>query len=264
MRGMVIHTLLPLALSTALLAGFGMAGPGDDAPKLADFRPSQHGFRFVNSFQGAPLSGALGAVASRFTGGSYGLCGGMSALAADLYLEQHSVPPDSKPPAAGTELYQRLLGRQVDSLDGLRLPEQYARWMQLADGGPLGTRAMTWWGLACVQGEILGNKPGIVGEVLASSGNGRKIWENHQVLGYWAAADVQTGVVTVRIYDPNHPGNDEARLVATPRVEGVTVSPLGLPLIAMGYEVRATFRAGDAGRVVRGVFLMPYERGLRE
>ncbi|MFN0130921.1 MAG: hypothetical protein ACKVW3_00060 [Phycisphaerales bacterium] len=87
------------------------------APSLAEFRPSLHGFRFVNSFTGSPLPFGLGkAEKSLNVPNRFGLCGGMSFAAADFFLAARPRPDARQPPTQGDPLYNFLYGRQVVSL----------------------------------------------------------------------------------------------------------------------------------------------------
>jgi hypothetical protein len=236
--------------------------------RRAPFRPSEHGFRFVNSFRGTPLPRALrGAPVQPWLrdvlGGripdTFGLCGGMSLTAADHYLAGEPLPSDTRPPAEGTALYEHLLARQNDSLGpGAVMVTAFMRWMMLPDTANAGEST------ASLTGEHL---PGILsrldrGEIvplglvlvrarasrLAHAGPVGDIWANHQVIAY-AYERRGGGVIDLRIYDPNFPGDDGVVIRLSPAGPQQTdASPrLGVRL------------TGDGRRTsVRGVFPMPY------
>lgn len=232
---------------------------GDDhaAANFSTFIPSKHGFRFVNSFKGSPIGGLAGLAASELTGGSYGLCGGMSAAAADAFIARRSIPTLTTPPAAGTPLYTYLLERQTDSFAGMQLPARFAAWTGLSEFGPLGTRTLTIDPSKQIADRVRAGQPAVLGLVYAGVTNGRKIWDNHQVLGFALTTAQDERTLRVRVYDPNYPGNDRVTIDAKSEVAGFAVSPMGLPIAVEGL----TCQRSGSGRVaapVRGYFMMPY------
>ena len=70
--------------------------------------------------------------------GTFGLCGGMSWAALDLFFEEQAVPAESAPPAEGTELFSGLVGRQADSLAKTQLFQRVLTWQLLPD-------STQWW-----------------------------------------------------------------------------------------------------------------------
>lgn len=210
------------------------------------FLPSVHGFRFVNQFRGSPLPPSLRRF-ERFLGNAiparFGLCGGMSALAADLYLAQTPPPDELNPPAEGTPLYAAIYNRQIDSFGpAFGLVSTLIAWMGLPDKGPGGLEHKTALELDAIQTRL---DAGTLTQLCLVFGrlDGRtKPWDNHQVLAY-AFEHASENRTIVRIYDPNFPGDDTARLVFDRTPDGWSC-------------VRDT-RKGRT--LVRGVFVAPYE-----
>ena len=196
------------------------------------FDPAVHGFRFRNQFQGGQVVSELSAqgrlaeqigvslpfptdeVLSLVSGagfwGTFGLCGGMSWAALDLYLAGTAVPTQSTIPGQGTELFSRLVGRQADSLGRSELLRRVLTWQLLPDSGQ-------WWRFWLDNaGKLVEHRewPQLRGSLddghpqslclIRSRGVGG-IANNHQVvaIGYEIAAG---GRVKIDLYDPNHPG----------------------------------------------------------
>jgi len=67
------------------------------------FNPTIHGFHFSNN----DIIWKVGPVESKF------LCGGMAYAALDFFLNQMSIPPDTKAPKDGTPLNSYIFDRQV-------------------------------------------------------------------------------------------------------------------------------------------------------
>jgi hypothetical protein len=217
---------------------------------FAEFRPSQHGFRFVNRFAGTPLPIAgTGLEKGLRLPEEFGLCGGMSFAAADYFLAGRAMPPDSTPPERGSSLYDYLYGRQVSTLAPAGMQAlKFLEWMGLPEAGSDGTHARTLAELGEIVEALDRGEPVLLGLVLvgrgeaASEENRRQaIWQNHQVLAY-AARRLPMSVVELSIYDPNYPQRDD-----------VTIRVIGEPEVRMSRLVprgRAT--------AVRGFFRMPY------
>lgn len=248
------------------------AKPAARAPapvrSFADFRPSLHGFHFVNSFSGSPLPISLGGLEERLNlPTSYGLCGGMSFAAADYFLAGREPPTVTDPPRKGDPLYTYLYTRQVESLgEGFSAVPNFAKWMNLDDNALFGPAFLTFAGLDAVIEKIRSGEPALLGLVLTSTAAGGMLWENHQVLAY--ALDGAGPLPSrIRIYDPNYPKNDGAVLVLTlgasgvvpvatgfSPVAGVAVGSIPVPCIRSVRQV-----PGRRDTQVRGFFLMPYQ-----
>ena len=196
------------------------------------FDPIVHGFRFRNQFQGGhviselaaqgrledqiginfppPIKDVLSLARGATFWGTFGLCGGMSWAALDLFFDEQAVPVDSAPPPEGTVLFSRLVGRQADSLAKTQLFQRVLTWQLLPD-------STQWWrfwldniGKLVQQKEwpqlrtgLEAGKPQSICLIRSAGISG--FANNHQVVaaGYETTPD---GRVTVDLYDPNHPG----------------------------------------------------------
>jgi hypothetical protein len=229
-------------------------------PVAGQFVPSRHGFHFLNSFPGTPLPFSIPVLPGLAQIPSYyGLCGGMSAAAADYFYAGRATPPDREPPRKRTALYQYLFRRQIDSFSPFGEPVlRFVKWMGLAERMPFGT-----WHRSCdevIQLQALfgaGTPVQPVGLVFANSGE--PLWENHQVLatGY---RERGPDLVEIPIYDPNYPENDQVFIRCHRTIcEGAasTIPALRCERVAIvaGQDGRPT----EQVRPMRGLFLMPYQ-----
>jgi hypothetical protein len=216
-----------------------VARPGPPTPErltnaVLDFRPSRHGFHFVNRFEPGLVQRILEPRSSVM-----GLCGGMVYTVADLFERRIDPPPDRDPPARGTRRFRALYRRQLESFDWGRLPlrfwrlaalhRQPARWWSRAlRRTPLGAlvRDREW---PRIRAEIDAGRVVHVGLVREACANPLHLTRNHQVLAY--GYRVEPGSVTVRVYDPNWPDRDDVELRldlggSDPRFEQSTGEPL--------------------------------------
>lgn len=262
-----LHRLaaLALAITAGPLSGAASAPPpataGAEAvarPSFSAFRPSRHGFRFVNSFTGSPV--AFAGVEIGLPGpSSYGLCGGMSFAAADLFIAGHSVPERSTPPSRGSATFEYLVKRQTTSLGpGLREGRRFVQWMARPDDGAGGTRELTAGIVPGIVDTLEAGEPVVLGLVLNRRGRGSAMWENHQVLAYRASRDA-TGDTVLHVYDPNYPGADKAVIRCRPAITGDEIDPITgwrVPILGLSCAREVP---GKPTTVVRGIFPMPYE-----
>jgi hypothetical protein len=63
-----------------------------------------------------------------------------------------------------------------------------------------------------IRAEIDSGHPAVVGLIRAAGGSPWTLTQNHQVLAWGWEAD--RGRITLRVYDPNHPGRDDVELRA--------------------------------------------------
>jgi len=201
----------------------------------------------------------------------YGLCGGMSFAAADLFLAGRARPEAASPPARGTGLFAYITRRQTESFGpGFTEPAKFGRWMAAPDGGSVGARAMTAPELERALSLLDAGRPVVLGLVhnrhpsnARAEGPTGALWDNHQVLAY-AHSTPAPGSVALHVYDPNFPGEDGARVVCEIRVQGVGLgqpagTAVGVPLLMPGIGAALTTPRSRA-KLVRGFFVMPYER----
>lgn len=187
------------------------------------FSPSTSGFRFPNAFPRVPVRtlGIPGVVELGIGDASNGLCGGMAFAARDYFEAQRRPPPDTSPPDEGP-LFDYLVDRLFDSFELPRGPVRYLALMNpaLADHETLWSRLRLAphgraWLMAKeewpkVQREVDAGHPSPLGLVRVRSVNPFDLKENHQVLVYGYA--LETAAVTLYLYDPNRPGDDDVRL----------------------------------------------------
>lgn len=274
-----------LGLVLAWAGGTGTAQPPPEKPGPPDirtFRPSSNGFAFVNHFTGSPIPFSLGGLETRIGAPStFGLCGGMSFAAADLFLAgktppTRDTPPFKNEPEGGGAWFSYIQSRQLTSLGpGLELATKFGRWMSLPDDGErvdaplLGTRTMTMEELHAIRAALAEGRPVVLGLVFnrhaGNAGSNGRVgvpWENHQVLAYDAAPAVVAGKsgTTIRIYDPNYPKRDDVVIRCDCTITGTMLAGPwgGLRVPVLGVE-SARCVGTQRPTAVRGVFAMPYE-----
>lgn len=226
-----------------------------------DFLPSTHGFRFSNSFSGYFLPFSTPAfMTSRKVTSTYGLCGGMCAAAYDFILSGKPMPETSEVPRQGTRLQSFLFHRQMDSLGGMGQEiVKVAQWTSLPDDTTVGT----WRRTGDEVGEVLeklDQKNLVVLALIYVHANSLRelakvIFNNHQVLAY-AYQKAASGILTIRVYDPNLPGRDDVSIRMEPMDLGEEPTDSGLKKV-YGYQSTQQV-ARTQYRVVRGLFSMPY------
>jgi hypothetical protein len=233
------------------------------ANEVPGFRPSVHGLPFANRFPPGPTM-RLGPFDPRVVGfgdASSGLCGGMALTARDLY-EAGLVAPvaQAAPPDNGSPRFRALVRRQVQSLDWLRVPARYLDLQALRPDPPTGLAArlhrepprvvavLGEW--PRIRAEIDAGHPSVVGLIRTAGGSPWRLTQNHQVLAWgWVAAG---GRITLRVYDPNHPGRDDVELRAT--IARAADTP--------GTPWRDRIRLEQStGEPLLGFFHQPYPRG---
>ena len=196
--------------------------------RVHDFRPTIHGFHFPNAFAPQPIRRfQLANVATLDIGdAANGLCGGMSFTVRDLW-EASVVPPvDPAPPAQGNPRFAYLVDRQIESFDNGVVPLRFYKLMDPARPGrePLWAEwlgrigidrhSRTWimvnveW--PAIRRDLDGGSLSTVGLVKAVDRDPAKLGLNHQVVAY--GYDLDGTVVTLWLYDPNFPNDDEVTL----------------------------------------------------
>ena len=178
------------------------------------FLPSTHGLRFANRFPPGPTL-RLGPIDPRWIGigdASAGLCGGMSWFVRERFEAGLPVPPDTEAPANGSPLFRTLVRRQVLSLDWMRTPLRFW-WMGAPSGGNARSSdpEIEW---PRIRADIDAGRLSMVGLVRHQGLSPWRLTESHQVLAY--AYEIEGDAVTLRIYDPNWPGRDDAAIVFDP------------------------------------------------
>jgi hypothetical protein len=220
------------------------------------FLPSLHGFRFANRWPAGPTV-TLGLFDPRMLGigdASAGLCGGMVTTARDLFEAGIALPTDTDPPANGSPRFRAIVRRQVESLDWLRVPLRFYDLQAARPDPPTRLSGLLrrepprivairdeW---PKIRADIEAGHAPIVGLVRVAGWSPRLLTANHQVLAY--ACDEDAGGFRIRVYDPNHPGDDDVELRAAADPEATW---------AARHRVRL---AQSTGEPLLGFFRQPY------
>jgi hypothetical protein len=194
-----------------------------------------------------------------FGDASAGLCGGMALTARDLYEAGLPAPTDATgAPDHGSPRFRALVRRQVQSLDWLRVPLRYLDLQALRPDPPAGlarrlgrepprvASVLREW--PRIRAEIDAGHPSIVGLVRIAGASPWDLAHNHQVLAW--AWETDAGRITLRVYDPNHPGRDDVELRV--RIADASTVPAGTP-----WRDRVHLAQGT-GEPLLGFFRQPY------
>lgn len=188
---------------------------------VAGFLPSTHGLRFRNAWPAGPTITLPGLPPTAGLGNAaLGLCGGMVMTTRDLFEAGIAPPPDAVPPAHGTPRFRAIVRRQVQSLDWLRVPLRYYDLQAWRPDPPVGLAARLGREPARVvaatrewpriRAAIDAGELPVVGLIRVAGWSPLLLTRNHQTLGY--AYDEAPGRIELRVYDPNHPGDDTVTL----------------------------------------------------
>lgn len=221
------------------------------------FLPSQHGFKFANSFSGhGPVATVRLFGASIHVGDiSAGLCGGMVYAALDFFLARRPIPADTSSPTQGP-LLDYISQRQIESLGPPQMLEayKYASWLwskthetELGGlpfvGGFFGGHGLAYYMLQDewprIQQDINAGTPAPLGIVVNKDVMPTNIpltisalKQCHQLLAYAYEKDA-AGNVILHVYDPNVVGVDADHVTLTfsaaPNPDFHTI-PLSTPL----------------------------------
>jgi hypothetical protein len=203
---------------------------------VSGFTPKQAGLHFPNDFPEGTRAISWIPAAITLSGGrsvtvndaSAGLCGGMAFAAVDYYEDGRQPPRDiTDPPPRDHPLFTFLVKRLVDSWD---IPAGVIRYLELMN--PSVSDGELWWkvwahGRAYVmirnewpkiKRDIDLGHPSPLGLIRIKSWNPGDLKHNHQVVA-WGYDLAGTGL-TLFLYDPNEPDNDEVQMtldLADPR-----------------------------------------------
>lgn len=208
--------------------------------RVPNFQPSTSGFAYNNAWPSNPIRQfKLANVASLNIGdAANGLCGGMSFTLADLHKIGKVGGPDAQP-AFGSPRYQYIVQRQIDSFDDGKLPLRFFSLMsvtrsdresalaQLLGRFGVDRHSRTWTMIkiewpAIQKGLDAGNLVA-VGLVRTVSADPLQLSKNHQVLAY--GYDLDGTKLTLRIWDPNFPRDDDTAIGLDLADPGGTVEP---------------------------------------
>lgn len=189
------------------------------------FLPSTGGFGFRNDWPSGPTL-TIGPFDPRVIGvgdAKTGLCGGMVMTVRDLF-EAGLTAAGRPQPENGSPPFQSIVRRQVQSLDWFRVPLHFYDLMALHPDPPTGIFALLRREpprVEAVTGEWRSIRALLdaghlcpLGLIRVSSRSWRDLTRNHQVLAYGYDAADDGSRFAIRIYDPNHPGDDTVELQA--------------------------------------------------
>jgi hypothetical protein len=189
---------------------------------MTGFIPSQHGFRFANSFPHVPditLNIPFGKIV--LGDAADGLCGGMVFAALDHFIAKRPIPAVTTPPT-GNPLFDFLVRRLLESFN---LPFGIVNYITLMNPDfPDGETSLSEKGFAphgrawhtirtewpAIKKILDSGQPCPLGLVRVKASDLSQLGNNHQVLatGY----DVIDDLLTLYIYDPNFPNRDNLTL----------------------------------------------------
>jgi hypothetical protein len=174
---------------------------------VPNFLPSEDGLHFPNSYPPGPTV-KIGPLDPRLIGvgdASMGLCGGMGFFVRRKFNARQPVPAQTAVPDNGSDLFKQLVREQVRSLRFGLVPYRFWRLSSMDDAARKKfTRDEAW---PAIRRRLDANELTQIGLIRQSARNPFKLIGNHQVLayGYEIGDDAS---IRVRIYDPNHPDND--------------------------------------------------------
>lgn len=202
--------------------------------RVHDFAPTRSGFHFANSWPHIPLR-RFGFARVRLSIGdaANGLCGGMCFAVADMHVVGDR-PDDASRPDAGSDRFEYLVQRQLDSFAGIRVPLRFYGLMSPTrpEREPAPSERFSLGGIRRqsrsyvmvhdewpkVRSALDAGRLAMLGLIRVVDNDPFKLNKNHQVLAY--GYDLHGPRLTLRIYDPNWPNDDEVTLrldVADPR-----------------------------------------------
>lgn len=211
------------------------------AQSKSAFITQRHGFKFVNSFPfpfstsfNIPFIGQvdIGDVI-------YGLCGGMCFATLDYFYIERPVPTFKRVDELSPAYLLYLWNRQVDSFGLLTIPK-VIEWM-LRDDKDLALRTAR-YEVPKLRRSLDQRKPVVL--ALIRSRQGASATQNHQVLATGYNYDEGSHLMTIELYDPNHPG-------ILPTIS------LNLSKPSQGIDIRQS-----TGEALRGFFIIPYRPEL--
>lgn len=203
------------------------------------FKPTTHGFRFVNYFDFPYLFNAsVPFLGTRSIGDVViGLCGGMCFAALDYFEANRPVPTDKETEKIPLNLFRYLWTRQMDTLT-MNVLEKLFTW------AILDTRILARFiardEIPRLMALIDSGKPALL--VLMRARGLLSLTQNHQVLATSYTYDPAQKTLVLQLYDPNHPGK-------TPQ--------LSMDLTAPGRGMKL---AQSTGEPLRGFFVTDYVR----
>lgn len=224
-----------------------------------DFKPSVHGFKFINNFSGYPLPFSIPNLPDLSSvGKAYGLCGGMSSAAYDFLLAGRSIPSDISTPTQGSPLHKYLYRRQVDTFGALGdYITKFAQWMVLPDDTILGIQKRTYDEFEAIHAKLDDRNAVVLGLIYVSGRDSWEIWNNHQALAY-SYSEISATTIDINIYDPNYPQRDDVAIRLERVPVGTTLIPGVPPRKRTVLGFKCSQKIGEFDKNIRGFFAMPY------
>lgn len=230
------------------------------------FHPTIHGFKFDNGWTWPsaimrhmttpPLSNLLARMGVPVGAGGLGLCGGMVTLARDHFRFGVPIPTATIPPHMGSALFNKILDRQLDSLNlntasiGSRFGapiRKFAEWMKLSDRGAGSVAERTAIEFHEIRKALENGELRILGLVLTSVAGSGSLTDNHQVLARCLKKH-SSNVYEIFVYDPNYHDCDDIKI----RVQLVGSEALATEIVPKCPS------GGPKTNRIRGFFVMPY------
>jgi hypothetical protein len=180
------------------------------------FRPSVNGFSFANRWPHVPpLRFRVGGpvpVEVAIGDAANGLCGGMAFAVLDLWFASVPAPTETDLPLESSPAFRYLVRRQLDSFElGLGPARFYllgAPWRSASSRSAEILRRE----LPRIRRDLGAGRPVAIGLVHAVSANPATLIQDHQVIAHAIEAGPDPESLSLRIYDPNVPGDDSVRL----------------------------------------------------
>jgi hypothetical protein len=195
--------------------------------RVPGFTPSWSGFQFANYWSHVPLRTFqfTNKVKLSIGDAANGLCGGMCFTSADLHLIGQR-PGDAPQPEAGSARFDYIVRRQLDSFAGIRVPLRFYKLMSPTRParepcpsprtGRIGVRRHSRSHVMIndewpkVRSAIDAGHLAMVGLIRVVGRDPFMLNRNHQVMAY--GYDLEGSQLTLRIYDPNWPNDDDVTL----------------------------------------------------
>jgi hypothetical protein len=185
--------------------------------RVPGFLPSTRGQHFPNAFPHVPnleidLPGGL---TIPIGDAANGLCGGMAYTVRDLFEAGVAPPVLTRAPGEGP-LFRYVADRLLESFSLPFGPATYLKLMHpaLPDGDMALVHGRAWRMIRLewpgIRGDLERGSLSPLGLVKTKSRNPRDLGANHQVLAW--GYDLEGTRLTLRLYDPNHPDDDEVTM----------------------------------------------------
>lgn len=185
--------------------------------RVPGFLPSTRGLHFPNAFPHVPnleidLPGGL---TIPIGDAANGLCGGMAYTVRDLFEAGVAPPALTRAPGEGP-VFRYVADRLLESFSLPFGPATYLKLMHpaLPDGDMALVHGRAWRMIRLewpgIRGDLERGSLSPLGLVKTKSRNPRDLGANHQVLAW--GYDLEGTGLTLRLYDPNHPDDDEVTM----------------------------------------------------